>query len=220
MSDENRTLKAKQKEGEDEGLVTARLILKPSIRAADTFQHYSKAYGDMDLMSIANAFGEQIEDMKNDNSSRPEDMLLVQAHTLDAISNNLASRAINAGYVSQLEQYLKLALKAQNQSRATLEALDRIKNPKQVQIVGQANIANGPQQVNNQVSGDGEGGPSVKAYSPAKGVGENQQKNKKLKNKLLDSDDEQERMVPGTPEKTSGNDQKMETLEPVNGSSV
>ena len=42
-----------------------------------------------------------------------------------------------------------LALKAQAQCRATLEALAEIKNPRPVSFVKQANIANGPQQVNN-----------------------------------------------------------------------
>ena len=47
--------------------------------------------------------------------------------------------------------YLRLALKAQGQCRATLETLATIKNPPTV-FARQANIANGPQQVNNGVS--------------------------------------------------------------------
>jgi transposase InsO family protein len=44
---------------------------------------------------------------------------------------------------------MRLALKAQSQCRATVEALAEMKNPKPVAYVQQANIANGPQQVNN-----------------------------------------------------------------------
>ncbi len=43
---------------------------------------------------------------------------------------------------------MRLALKAQSQCRATLETLATIKNPPVV-FARQANIANGPQQVNN-----------------------------------------------------------------------
>jgi hypothetical protein len=43
---------------------------------------------------------------------------------------------------------MKLALRAQNQCRATLETLATIKNPPVV-FARQANFANGPQQVNN-----------------------------------------------------------------------
>ncbi|NVO05672.1 MAG: hypothetical protein HXX19_06900 [Rhodoferax sp.] len=42
---------------------------------------------------------------------------------------------------------MKLALKAQSQCRATLETLAIVKNP--MPYIKQANIANGPQQVNN-----------------------------------------------------------------------
>jgi hypothetical protein len=44
---------------------------------------------------------------------------------------------------------MQLALKAQNQSRATLQALVQLKQPSQITFVKQANIAQGHQQVNN-----------------------------------------------------------------------
>lgn len=44
---------------------------------------------------------------------------------------------------------MRLALKAQSRCRATIETLAEIKNPKPVAFVQQANISNGPQQVNN-----------------------------------------------------------------------
>ena len=47
-----------------------------------------------------------------------------------------------------MADYLRLALKAQAQSRATAEALAAIKQGPVV-IARQANIAHGPQQVNN-----------------------------------------------------------------------
>jgi hypothetical protein len=49
-----------------------------------------------------------------------------------------------------LEGFMRLALRAQSQCRATLETLATIKNPPVV-FARQANIANGPQQVNNGV---------------------------------------------------------------------
>ena len=45
--------------------------------------------------------------------------------------------------------FLGLALKAQAQSRATISALVDLKYPRQATFVKQANIAHGPQQVNN-----------------------------------------------------------------------
>ena len=54
-------------------------------------------------------------------------------------------------YFDAGERYLKLAFKAQNQCRMTLETLTTIKNPPVV-YAKQANIAHGPQQVNNSES--------------------------------------------------------------------
>ncbi len=80
---------------------------------------------------------------------RGEAMLAAQAHVLDAVFNNLARRAINAEFMDNLDRYLKLALGAQSQCRATWETLATMKNPPMMGYVKQANIAHGPQQVNN-----------------------------------------------------------------------
>jgi len=47
---------------------------------------------------------------------------------------------------------MRLAFKAQAQCRATVETLAEMKNPHPFAFVKQANIANGPQQVNNGAS--------------------------------------------------------------------
>ena len=82
-------------------------------------------------------------------------MLVMQAHVLDAIFGECARRArLNMGeYLQTSELYLRLALKAQSQCRATWETLANIKNPPPVALIRQANIANGPQQVNNAPAG-------------------------------------------------------------------
>ncbi|MOA18971.1 hypothetical protein D3C78_1393190 [compost metagenome] len=80
--------------------------------------------------------------------SRAESMLVAQAHTLDLLFAKLASRALSADYPDDLESYLRLALKAQNQSRATWQTLAELKAPKQIAFVQQANIGN-QVQVNN-----------------------------------------------------------------------
>jgi hypothetical protein len=73
---------------------------------------------------------------------------MAQAISLDAIYNRLAMLAIRTDHIPTLDACLRLALRAQNQSRATLETLAAIKNPPVV-FAKQANIAAGHQQVNN-----------------------------------------------------------------------
>lgn len=83
--------------------------------------------------------------------TRAEDMLVAQAHTLDALFTQLASWALSAKHIDGLESYMRLALKAQNQARATtLQTLGELKPPKQVAFVKQANIGN-QVQVNNGI---------------------------------------------------------------------
>ena len=60
----------------------------------------------------------------------------------------LARRASAQDYMKNMEACLRMALKAQNQCRMTLETLATIKNPPVV-FARQMNVANGPRQVNN-----------------------------------------------------------------------
>ncbi len=79
-------------------------------------------------------------------------MLMSQAATLQTIFTEQSRRAaLNMGeYINAMETYMRLALKDQSQCVRTLEVLAAIKNPPVV-IAKQANIANGPQQVNNGI---------------------------------------------------------------------
>ena len=85
--------------------------------------------------------------------SEVEATLASQAVALDAIFNGLAKRAAqNMGqHIGACETYLRLALKAQSQCRATLETLAEIKYPKAATFVRQQNVAY-QQQVNNASS--------------------------------------------------------------------
>jgi hypothetical protein len=79
-----------------------------------------------------------------------DEMLVAQAHTLDAIFSSCVRQfaQIRFEHIESVE-YLRAGLKAQSQCRQTWETLAAIKNPAPVAFVRQANIANGPQQVNN-----------------------------------------------------------------------
>ena len=82
--------------------------------------------------------------------TRSEEMLAAQAHTLDALFNHLARRALSAELYGSPRHLPEDGTKrAQSQCRATLETLSVIKNPPMVGYIRQANIAGGHQQVNN-----------------------------------------------------------------------
>ncbi len=84
-----------------------------------------------------------------------ENMLLGQATALQIMFTNLSIRANCQDRLDQTECLTKLALKAQNQCRMTLETLSNVKHPPVV-YARQANITSGPQQVNNGMTHVGE----------------------------------------------------------------
>jgi hypothetical protein len=79
---------------------------------------------------------------------RLEQMLTSQAIALDTIFNRLALKAAGSDHLKNYEVFMRLALKAQAQSRCTVEALAALKNPKP--FISQTNIGQvGHNQVNN-----------------------------------------------------------------------
>lgn len=131
----------------------ARAILRPTVQGGMTIREVTQnTVGEIDLAELINALSDQARAITRDNNmDRPEAMLMTQASTLDAVFNALARRATaNMGqHLQATDTYWRLALKAQAQCRATLEALAEIRNPRPVAFVKQTNISGGHQQVNN-----------------------------------------------------------------------
>ncbi len=128
----------------------ARNALRPAINTAVTLSNLRNLPTDSDeALALVNALSEQANSVNAGDLSRGEAMLTTQAHTLDALFSRLVQMALKADHIQHMESYMKLAIKAQNQTRTTWEAISRMKHPPQVNYVGQANIAHGPQQVNN-----------------------------------------------------------------------
>lgn len=124
----------------------ARTLTLPQTNAAAVIENWQKDTHDVN--ALAAELGRQVEAVNGGDLRRAEGMLIAQAHTLDSIFTNLARRATNQEYLKQWEAYMRMAMKAQNQCRMTLETLAAIKNPPVV-YARQMNVANGPQQVNN-----------------------------------------------------------------------
>lgn len=165
----------------------AEIILSPAATHSTVARSYLNALvdGKLDQETMRQVIRDKSREIVGGDLSGAERMLFSQATTLNAVCVDLLLRA-NANlydHISHGETYMKLALKAQSQCRATLETLAAIKNPPI--FARQANFANGPQQVNNGV--------------PAR-AGENQT----APNELLEVQNEGERLDVGTPGQASG----------------
>ena len=134
---------------------SAKLFLSPSVNAAAVAVEYLKGpFGpEQDIGALVVTLSESIKDVWDGDTRRIEAMLYAQAFALQTIFTNLARRSCAQEYLKQMETQLRLALKAQSQCRATLETLATLKAGPAI-FARQANIAHGPQQVNNnRVSG-------------------------------------------------------------------
>ena len=132
--------------GDTKDRAIAHSLTCPSTQAASTIHTFEKS--EYDINGFVEELSAQVEAVHSCNMKRAEAMLITQAHTLNELFNSLARRACNQDYLLQYETYMRIALKAQNQCRSTLEALATIKNPPVI-FAKQANIAHGHQQINN-----------------------------------------------------------------------
>jgi len=158
-ADEKPTLTLPQFQGETPAAAAARNKMRPALQAAVTLASWGNFHlaplKAADPNEVLKELEKRAKAVSANDLSRLEELLTNQTHTLDAIFNDCARIAhLNRGeYLNAFERYMRIALKAQSQCRSNVEALAEIKNPKSFTVVGQANVAHGPQQVNNGVSG-------------------------------------------------------------------
>ena len=149
----NNALKVHPGEGETPEFATARSILAPHFRHAVTATQIHKAqFGGMDgapgYGDYADAIRAKGEAAAKGDLAFASRMLAAQAVTLDNIFTEMARRmAINmAEYLGATETYARIAMKAQAQSRATLEALAKLHQPRE-QTVRHVHVNEGGQAV-------------------------------------------------------------------------
>jgi hypothetical protein len=136
--------------GDNPDAATARALTKPETQAAVALTLFQGE--NYEVNSLIAELERQTSKVHSGDLSRAESMLVSQAHTLEEVFSAFVRRAqVNfaGSYFDAGERYMRLALKAQSQCRATLESLAEIKNPRPVAFVRQANITSGPQQINN-----------------------------------------------------------------------
>lgn len=156
MTSENHTPALDQKDKELESQEqTARISTSANINAALVVEEYTKFFNSkQEFCPLVDAIGDIAKQVGTGSLSKCESMLMGQALALQSIFVRMAIRANNQEYIKNKETFLRLALKAQNQCRTTIETLANIKNPPVV-YAKQANIAAGHQQVNNGVMSSG-----------------------------------------------------------------
>jgi hypothetical protein len=135
---------------DEKGRSYASLITSPDLaayRVIGIMQPKNLA-DEIDAPTMLATLRDQAATVQRGDLSHAEAMLINQASALQALFVRLSEKAMEQSHMPNLEGFMRMALRAQSQCRATLETLAAVKNPPVV-IARQANIAHGPQQVNN-----------------------------------------------------------------------
>ena len=141
------------RDGEDMQAAATRMLIGPLASARLAVQLAERQSGqDLNVAPFATALVRAAKLVNAGNMDDVEATLVNQATALNVMFGELGSLAIsNMGTNPETaDRYFRMAMKAQNQCRMTLETLSNIKNPSAI-YAKQANIAHGTQQVNNGV---------------------------------------------------------------------
>ena len=149
----NNALTVQQTKEETGAQAMARKLLQPTLKNAVAASAFTgKMLGnDLEMPGLgdyANHVHVAARDAAGGNMTMASKILAAQAITLDSMFAELARRtAMNMGeYIDASERYGRLALKAQSNCRATLEALARLHQPRE-QTVKHVHVNSGGQAV-------------------------------------------------------------------------
>ena len=150
MADKKQILTLKLEKNQTKEQALAEFQSKSEFLSTAVIESFNVSLGeDFDFQSNMRVLGKTIREIQSGDLSKIEEMYISQAVALEAMFASLARRAKVQDKLLQYDTHMRLALKAQNQSRATLQALVQLKQPSNTQFIKQANIAQGHQQVNN-----------------------------------------------------------------------
>lgn len=137
--------------GQDQDQALAEVAVEGVALNAIAAAQWTKSV-DLDHTAAFVAQLEQAKRVRSGDMGDLEMLLTAQAGTLNALFVQLARTTSGTTNLDHLERLTRMMFRAQSQCRATVEAIAFVKNPGSAVFAKQANIAHGPQQVNNGVS--------------------------------------------------------------------
>lgn len=178
----NSTLRITQTPDESDAQAMARALLQPTLKGAAAAATYADKMfrGALDLPGLGD-YADHIDTVTaqaaNGDVAMASKILAAHAITLDSMFAELARRAaINMGeYMHASERYGRLALKAQSNCRATLEALAKLHQPRE-QTVRHVHVNEGGQAIvadqfhHHHAGGAKNGKSDEQPHAPARGT--------------------------------------------------
>lgn len=128
----------------------AEVALRPESAATDVVMACTPKANKVEATSVLAKLRQTCESVNGGDLESAENMLISQAQALQAVFRKFMIWGMAQEHFPHMEAMLRLAMKAQNQSRATLHTLVDVKYPRQVQFVKQQNIAQNQQIINGE----------------------------------------------------------------------
>jgi len=141
-----------REQGESDGKTFARVVITPGVRHAQIASTFGgELFGGNAKPSIMDATAVMADAMlkaQEGDKALASQLLTAQAVTLDALFTDMARRSGNnmGQYIDAADRYMRLALKAQANCRATLEALAKLHQPRE-QTVKHVHVNEGGQAI-------------------------------------------------------------------------
>lgn len=160
----------------DPARVTGMLAAKPELGNALLIQQFhslGSAGEHLDLAATSGVLESLAKSVADGDLSQIEAVLVAQIMSLNSIFTRTASLANASQGADRSAALMQLALKAQANCRATVQALADLKFPRQPAVFArQANVAQGPQQVVNNIGVPQEAPPRTVETVPALPIGQ------------------------------------------------
>ena len=132
---QNNVVNIEVKSEEEAKQVVAQVVAGPFVGAATLIASFNGKHDYLSVTDLATELAAQCDAVQSGDLDRIEAMLLSQAHALQGIFTHCAWRMSKVELLNQHQSYGLLALKAQNQCRATLATLAEIKNPNRATFI-------------------------------------------------------------------------------------
>lgn len=150
MIEKKKNIKVSLKEGQTlEELATDYMMNPTSLGAFIVEGNSTQITKQIDMEYAKKIIEQGVELLKKGDLSKLEEMLYSQAVALNMMFSSLSLKATHQSNIDVRTSITNLCLKAQNQSRNTIQTLINLKQPSQTAFIKQANIAHGHQQINN-----------------------------------------------------------------------
>jgi hypothetical protein len=110
----------------------AGMLISPELaayRVVNSADGKTSIFNDADVPSLVDELRSQAAAVNRSEMNHVEAMLMNQATGLQSLFTRMTERANEQSLMPNLEGFMRIALRAQSQCRATLETLAAIKNP-------------------------------------------------------------------------------------------